>query len=387
MPIDFNEITQTIDAHPTLSRQIITINGVDYQPTGQSFAGKETSADVIQSIYGDKRLLIKPLESLLLYNPEEARAIILRKYNFFQVVHNDAVLIADETLSIPFKEGILGIELTFDNIITKIKYVLAVLNAAIEMQAKGIVHMDIKEDNVIYNPNLDKVYFIDGGLATNIKEPLPGNFQRPKALRLKFLKHKHPHYAPECWSEQPQPADIKMDNYSLGVMLLHKFNEVFYNNIDETLHNILVPLTNISPEDRPNLETVYTQVNNLLLVAQAEQDAARRIEEKQEEYFLNYEEDSKEPEENVALKYNSFFSQKYYNTSLAPASTHKKSSAFLINNTLENLFGNYALPESPAPKVTKRAETPVLTNFMGPEDLIKPIRFSDEFEYNSFNLA
>lgn len=132
------------------------------------------------------------------------------------------------------------------------------------LHSRGLVYLDLKTDNVLYDKATGNSKLIDGGNAAAMNGEMPGVFQRRERELAQYRKECF-HIAPECWinpetSTRLSPAP-SMDVYSLGVMMLRY---MFDAELDSDLSAMTALCLEQDPAKRPTLECLDFGLQGLL---------------------------------------------------------------------------------------------------------------------------
>ena len=203
--------------------------GTKYKKVGEIANGKCALAEEFQSINPsteDKvKAILKPLpknarKTGYIVDYEEAQ----RKYHFFNTLYpNQGVqLIKGENtyrLVLPLIIGSRYQELSPRNEEEARKIFLAAVIAINDCHQKGLVIIDLKEDNILLNEQLNKAYLIDGGSSTQLGQKILEGFITNTQEQIDQARKKYSFYAPECFDFQQVLVSKAMDVYSLGSMM------------------------------------------------------------------------------------------------------------------------------------------------------------------------
>ena len=125
----------------------------------------------------------------------------------------------------------------------------------------GIVHCDIKEDNILVNLNKSKAYIIDLGLAVKINEKCH------MLGKHKMSTHEqHKHYDPVIWvGGRATPAT---DVYSLGYIfkdLMEMWvNDKVFPAVDQEILTLCDTMMDYDPAKRPSIKVVIITLSRRL---------------------------------------------------------------------------------------------------------------------------
>ena len=96
-----------------------------------------------------------------------------------------------------------------------VRVALKAVDALASAWRQGIVHRDVKPDNLLVTPNGD-VKVIDWGMSGNVGEELPAS---PSADTIRFVGT--PAYLPPEMARPGMPFDHRTDMYGLGATIYH----------------------------------------------------------------------------------------------------------------------------------------------------------------------
>jgi hypothetical protein len=139
---------------------------------------------------------------------------------------------------------------------------------------KGYLTIDLKEDNILYDPKTGKSFLIDGGFSVKIGSPIPIRiFQCENQNKVDESRKMYFHLAPECWSTSTVMANELMDVYSLANMILRIAKKA---RIDGPLISVLERCSDLNPTNRPTLnDLIHFLMPEVTPVVQAAQPAVK----------------------------------------------------------------------------------------------------------------
>ncbi len=141
------------------------------------------------------------------------------------------------------------------------------LSLVVELKAlhdRGLIYLDFKDDNVLYDASTGKSHLIDGGLSVFPGQVLPGAFRLENMGLLPEQTKKHGFVAPECWTVSPSPRAVahpSMDVFSLGFFLRNKLFEV---DLDLDILCLTRACRLLNASHRPTLNYLSEALNTLL---------------------------------------------------------------------------------------------------------------------------
>ncbi|WP_028387985.1 protein kinase domain-containing protein [Legionella fairfieldensis] len=186
-------------------------------------------------------------------------------------------------LVVPEIFGTLYSELSIRNSNNFIQIYLSAVKALKYAHSRGLIIIDLKEDNIVYNEKSKESFLLDGGFSRKKGELLPSLFFS-KDMSTKYnLIEKFKYFPPECWFRQeipPSPASPSMDVYILGVMMsiLQTKNKLSNTEITQLMN----ACTNQVIEQRPSLDELEVTLTNLLEKTDSFYDEFRSIKDIEE---------------------------------------------------------------------------------------------------------
>ena len=183
-----------------------------------------------------------------------------KKFHFFKILYpNDQVAIfinepkTTYRLVIPEIPGCSFKSLTIQSTEEFINLFIAAIDALMDCHQKGLVVIDLKEDNIHFDEKNKKAFLIDGGLSSEIDEAVyPDIFKKNSLNDVEQARSTYTHLAPECWSTKEIPAATSMDIYTLGHMM-ERFGKRNNMILNQRLQKIIQSCTNKNPIVRPDL--------------------------------------------------------------------------------------------------------------------------------------
>ncbi len=171
---------------------------------------------------------------------------------------------------VPFISGLTYLQLLLSNggkikdIEQQLKLFLSLIAELKALHSKGLVYLDLKLDNIIYDEQSGKSHLIDGGLAVKKDDEMPDEFS-VRASDLNAWYKSSYHIAKECWFTDPSAprpvADPRMDIYSLGTFLL---GPLFDRDLDSDVSSLAFLCVEVNPQNRPTLDSLETGLRILL---------------------------------------------------------------------------------------------------------------------------
>ncbi|RUR08886.1 hypothetical protein [Legionella septentrionalis] len=185
---------------------------------------------------------------------------------------------------------------TFENPDYKqlLKLFLAAVRAVKTCHAKGLTIVDLKGDNLLFNNQLGNCILIDGGFSALTKQEYvkPSVFKRCQREvvqigntscitlegenLLNHFRQRHPHIAPECWSQYEVFADAAMDVYSLGDLLMRMSGFSSQKTIWPAIVQLIEWCKQTNPLQRPTIDILEKKVEELSKVLETELLAAKK---------------------------------------------------------------------------------------------------------------
>ncbi|WP_028387986.1 protein kinase domain-containing protein [Legionella fairfieldensis] len=147
-----------------------------------------------------------------------------------------------------------------------IKIYLSAIQVLKYAHSKGIIIIDLKENNIIYNEKHKESFLIDGGFSRKKGEFLSSHFACKDAANKAKNINKYNYLPPECWfleESGPLRAVPSMDVYALGTMMqrLQEINNLSSHEITQLINTC----KNEVIEQRPSLEKLEVELTALLL--------------------------------------------------------------------------------------------------------------------------
>ena len=125
-----------------------------------------------------------------------------------------------------------------------------------EIHSKGVVHHDIKLDNIIVDDTVDgeiRVHIINFGLA------------RPIGHYMRLTAHRHQKwYAPEVCMEEGGPSIPENDVYSFGYFLGKILDLIKIDQISDYFIGIAIVAMDRRQENRPSLDQIRSEMEFFL---------------------------------------------------------------------------------------------------------------------------
>jgi len=204
--------------------------------------------------------------------------IVNTKFNFFKTLYRDQNV---DLIEIDNKKNYrLVLPLIPGETYTKLRVtdqtIVQVLQSAIlalkECHQQGLVVLDLKSDNILYDAITDKSYLIDGGMAVEIGKRVPSCLQVDPS-RIENCKILHWHIAPECWSDTSAivNAHPSMDVYSLGKLF------ATFKTTREDVKKLIQACIISDPEKRPSLNELDKRLNDILLSSNRDADEVTSV--------------------------------------------------------------------------------------------------------------
>ena len=146
------------------------------------------------------------------------------KPHYFEITNNDSN--KSYRLVLPFVPGSAYSQLKITNNASQhISLFLSAIDTLEQCHQKGLIVVDLHQDNIFYDEKTGKSYLIDGGHSSLKNEPLHAMFTKANEERARYRRAKHRHIAPECFSLTGTSANENMDIYSLGYLMRKTFEK------------------------------------------------------------------------------------------------------------------------------------------------------------------
>lgn len=257
--------------------------GSHYVPKSLLGSGASARARRFESSTGQAVVVIDPLSRAALSESE-----INRKHRFFYIQYPEQPrqyfaikngmedrqlqsyrLIVPLIPGVTYKRYIQSFG-RIKHIEQQIRFFLSLIEELQRLHARGLVYVDFKGDNVLYDAATGQSHLIDGGLSNSFH---PSNVNPCVLSRIFSLnndsaiaeaKNNFPHVAPECWTKKSVPLAVAhphMDVYSLGYFLKHK---LFEKDLDVELQTLIASCIVQDASKRPSLEKLSEELNALL---------------------------------------------------------------------------------------------------------------------------
>ena len=221
------------------------------------------SYSIVRSLDSRSRRLKAVLQPRI---PNYNRKEIARKKAFFEGLYGKTTVSffhfkEEKTyrLVVPRLPGVPYNKLQLSNDpLQQIKLMLSAVEAIEESHSKGIILVDFKENNILYDQEKNKSYLIDGGSSATVENPFIDGFGYP-AEEIKPAKERNSHLAPECFyivnKDPPVPILGKpsMDVYALGNTIPYLYHD---NELNPTILDLCNQCQNPNPEERPTLAQI-----------------------------------------------------------------------------------------------------------------------------------
>ena len=156
------------------------------------------------------------------------------------------------------------------------KITFQIIETMIEIHSKGFAHNDLKPENIIYNPETEKISIMDFGFSTRInneklcKKPYWHNHQ---------IFGDYQYAAPEHFNWKTTFNGIEKDTWSIGVLIyvIYKRKSLWLNedlilmwdakivdpeqriinsSLPQELEDLIFSILKRDPKERPSLETI-----------------------------------------------------------------------------------------------------------------------------------
>lgn len=239
-------------------------NSVRYHFYKKSGQGAYANARVfIDPNENHKLIVLDPIDGAVSYEIKAKIAFFKRRYgkkNVFLIEFNE-----DYRAGLPYIEGIAFNELAINSYEQLIKIFLSATAEIKECHNRGIIYLDLKEDNFIYDKQSNQSFLIDGGLFADEGKPVCPQIFQKKSIELvhnALENRSFLHLAPECWSTGPIPAHSSMDVYSFGRLMETMCIRYDYETLE--LEELIDSCITINPEERISLKTLENRLTILL---------------------------------------------------------------------------------------------------------------------------
>ena len=163
-------------------------------------------------------------------------------------------------LVLPMLPGIPYNNLEVNETETLTRLFLSAIKAVKACHEQGIVIVDLNRSNMLYDPDTETTWLIDGGYSAKMnEEPVyPKIFVLDSLQKVKLYPLKYPNIPPECWSTTQVLAQSSMDIYCLGY-LINRFHPR-----DETIKTLCRACMSPVAKERPTMADLEKQLVHLL---------------------------------------------------------------------------------------------------------------------------
>lgn len=171
-------------------------------------------------------------------------------------------------LVVPKAQGLSYERILYKNSLQQVQLFLSTIRAIKKLHDKGYIYLDLKSDNIFYQPpqNSEDPFdvgfssLIDGGLMTRVDFYLGPVFLCEHANQVSNNRNQFKHIAPECWSTTPIKASPSMDVYSIARLVCLCCEKVNLSLLKTLLRQCLLADANA----RPSLNTLEHELTNWL---------------------------------------------------------------------------------------------------------------------------
>ncbi len=209
----------------------------------------------------NERVVVSPLSAASFDKVE-----VCAKRDFFKALYPDRKvklipLSHTYRLILPVIPGVPYAKLLLTDALYTAKLFLSAIKSLQDAHKKGVIVIDLKEDNIHYDIDSQSSFLVDGGLSSKIEAHCidSGIFCCANQDEVNKNRKEYFHIAPECWSVSKVAPSESMDIYSLGIMMLRKIKDV-----DSLFMPLLEACLNEVPEERPSLNDLALQLELFL---------------------------------------------------------------------------------------------------------------------------
>ncbi|MBA2651979.1 MAG: hypothetical protein H0U73_06925 [Tatlockia sp.] len=180
---------------------------------------------------------------------------INRKYKFFKTLYqNQGVHLSESEstyrLVLPLLPGELFQKIIIAHEEEARTMFLSAIRALRNCHQNGLIVIDLKEDNILYDKETDHSYLIDGGFSVKSGRMIAEIFQQKSQEDIENKIKDYSFYAPECFSLDRVLATEAMDIYSLGSMMKYLTESILAPDVRELCYTCI----NQDPTQRPTLD-------------------------------------------------------------------------------------------------------------------------------------
>lgn len=194
---------------------------------------KDHSSVIVKSASIDKADLVKQIEHEFALAPYLENDWAVKPVSLTRT-KNEVVLIFEDFHGQSLQQYLAGRPLQLNKFL---KIAVNICSALSKMHAKGIIHKDIKPQNILINPSTDEIRIIDFGSSVLLPSESLQMLPNPK-----MIEGSLPYISPEQTGRVNHIIDYRTDMYSLGV--------TFYQMITG-----LLPFSSADP-----LDLVYSHI-------------------------------------------------------------------------------------------------------------------------------
>jgi serine/threonine protein kinase len=236
--------------------------GTKYSPVKPLGKGGYAQARLFRSACKKEVTVLNPVTM-----PGDMGEAAIKQRFFLKVYPNNqshlfTIAGGDYRLVVPYVPYIPYHKLTIDTPEIQLNLFCSAAQALKDCHDKGIIVIDLKEDNIYYDSSTQKSYLIDGGLSAPTGTTIdPLAFQKSTPELVENYKLEYTQIPPECWSVKPTPvlATPKMDIYALGIMM----SDLFKKKPDSELQALINHCLEEDPDKRPTLTNLIASLDSI----------------------------------------------------------------------------------------------------------------------------
>lgn len=247
-----------------------------YKVGGVIGVGNYARARLLVAPGGKKRVVLNPVARYpdTFYEAERKQQFFMKRYSEQQSM----LFRREETINLikgpsyrlvlPYISGLTYSQFLranghVDHIVQQCNIFLSLIRELKVLHSTGLVCVDMNLSNLIFDEKTGKSYVIDGGLSVESGQHLLINYSRNTQEELAKYVRAYPLHAPECWTLKGRPPAIaatSMDVYAMAAILRLY---VFDHSLDSCLLRLLRSCRVLIPTERPSLDKLEEQVNQL----------------------------------------------------------------------------------------------------------------------------
>ena len=135
-----------------------------------------------------------------------------------------------------------------------------------DLHEKGLVFIDLKEDNIHYDEKSKQSFLLDGGTSSEIGKDMSDKFASDSTNEVLRERKQYEHIAPECFfvaKSQKPIANPSMDVYAIGKLMEHLIVTVYQNPTRHDIKSLIEQCISSKPENRPNIDNILDYLSKL----------------------------------------------------------------------------------------------------------------------------